>query len=121
MAIDRETGGDSLDSAKINYALVDDLLDLIPEIPADTIISREVYGDDDLKVILFGFAVGQELSEHTAARPAVLHFLTGEALLTLGEDSLTARPGTWVHMPAHLPHSIMAQTQVIMLLLMHRQ
>ena len=77
-----------------------------------------IYGDESLKGTLFAFAPGQELSEHTAARPAILHFLSGEADLVLGGERLEARPGTWVHMPAHLPHSIMARTQVAMLLLL---
>ena len=101
-----------------SYSLIDDLADLIPEISPDTIVSRSVYQDGQLKAILFGFAPGQELSEHTAARPAILHFLKGDAELTLGNDSSTAGPGTWAHMEAHLPHSILAKTEVIMLLLM---
>ena len=101
-----------------NYSLIANLVDLLPDIAEDTIVSRSVYQDDQLKAILFGFAPGQELSEHTAARPATLHFLKGEAELTLGKDSSVARPGTWAHMPAHLPHSIVAKTEVIMLLQM---
>jgi quercetin dioxygenase-like cupin family protein len=100
------------------YSLIGDLADLLPEISEDTIISRSVYQDGQLKAILFGFAPGQELSEHTAARPAILHFLKGEAELTLGRDSSMAGPGTWAHMEAHLPHSILAKTEVMMLLLM---
>jgi quercetin dioxygenase-like cupin family protein len=101
-----------------SYSLIADLVDLLPDISEDTIVSRSVYQDDQLKAILFGFAPGQELSEHTAARPAILHFLKGEAELTLGKDTSVAGPGTWAHMEAHLPHSIVAKTEVIMLLLM---
>jgi quercetin dioxygenase-like cupin family protein len=100
------------------YMLVDNLVDLLPEIAADTIVSRSFYQDGQLKAILFGFAPGQELSEHTASRPAILHFLRGEAELTLGQDSSIAGPGTWAHMGAHLPHSIVARTEVVLLLLM---
>ncbi len=42
--------------------------------------------------VLFGFAQGEELSEHTASMPAVLHFLQGEAKLTLGDDTVEASP-----------------------------
>jgi mannose-6-phosphate isomerase-like protein (cupin superfamily) len=49
--------------------------------------------------------------------PAVLHFLQGEAKLTLGDDTLEARPGTWVHMPKGLRHSIRVKTPVVMRLL----
>jgi quercetin dioxygenase-like cupin family protein len=100
------------------YTFLPDLNDLMSEISPDTIISRTFYSDDQLKGVLFGFAEGQELSEHTASKPAILQFLSGEAQLTLGEDVLEARPGAWVHMPAHLPHSVLAQTPVVMLLLL---
>jgi quercetin dioxygenase-like cupin family protein len=50
--------------------------------------------------------------------PAVLHFLQGEARLTLGDDTLEAKAGSWVHMPKGLRHSIQAKTPVVMLLLL---
>ena len=50
--------------------------------------------------------------------PAVLHFLQGEAKLTLGDDTVEAKPATWVHMPKSLRHSIQAKTPVVMLLLL---
>ena len=98
------------------FALIDDLLAQLPDIPPDSIVSRTFYSDDRAKAILFGFAAGQELSEHTAARPAILHFLQGEARLTVGSHATTAGPGTWAHMQPHLPHSIYAETTVVMLL-----
>ncbi len=98
------------------YGIVENLAALLPEIPAESIVSRKVYSDDLLKVTLFGFAAGEELTEHTAASPATLHFLSGTATLTLGEDTFEAQAGTWVQMPAHLPHSVLAKTAVTMLL-----
>jgi quercetin dioxygenase-like cupin family protein len=94
--------------------------DLVKEVqpPDKGILSRTLYNDDRLKAVLFAFAQGEELSEHTASMPAVLHFLQGEANLTLGDDTLEARPGTWVHMPKGLRHSIQAKTPVVMLLLL---
>ena len=86
--------------------------------PDKGILSRTLFSDDRLKAVLFGFAQGEELSEHTASMPAVLHFIQGEAKLTLGDDTLDARPGTWVHMPKGLRHSIQAQKPVVMLLLL---
>jgi len=100
------------------YSYTANLADLLPDIPADSIISRTLYACDDVKATLFGFAAGQELSEHTASQPAILHFLQGDADLALGDDRYEAHPGTWAHMPAHLPHSIRARTPVVMLLLL---
>lgn len=99
-----------------SYTLISDLEALIPEIPTDSIVSRTVLRVDGGQIVLFGFAPGQELSEHTASKPAILHILRGDAGLTLGDDAMEAGPGTLVHMPAHLPHSVHARGEVIMLL-----
>ena len=98
------------------YTYIPDIDDLFTEIPPDSIVSREVMTVEGVKAILFGFAPGQELTEHTASRPAVLHFLGGEAKLTLAGDVMTVRPGALVHMPAHMPHSVYAVDEVTMLL-----
>jgi len=96
--------------------VIQQLNELIPEVSEQTIVSRKVLSSQGMKATLFGFAAGEELTEHTAASPAVLHFLSGEAAVQVGEEQLTAVPGTWIYMPAHLPHSIIAQTAVTMLL-----
>lgn len=99
------------------YTLVPDLArDVAP--PADGILSRTLYQDDRVKVVGFGFGAGQELSEHTASKPAILQFLSGETALTLGADAREAGPGTFVHMPAGLRHAIRAKTPVVMLLVL---
>jgi quercetin dioxygenase-like cupin family protein len=97
-----------------------DLAALAAETPPDGILSRAVYQDEQVKAVWFGFAQGQELSEHTASVPAILHVLAGEAKLTLGAHTMEAGPGTWVHMPARLSHAIVARTQLSLLLLMLR-
>ncbi|NJN83719.1 MAG: cupin [Caldilineaceae bacterium] len=101
-----------------SYSLFADLAAELPTIPPDSIVSRTLVNEENLKLILFGFAAGQELSEHTASRPAMLHFLSGQADLTLGEDALSVEAGAWVRMPARLPHSVYARTVVVMLLYM---
>jgi quercetin dioxygenase-like cupin family protein len=68
--------------------------------------------------VIFGLGQGEELSEHTASMPAILHFIQGEATLTLGDETVEAQPGTWIHMAPELKHSVQAKTQVIMLLLL---
>jgi quercetin dioxygenase-like cupin family protein len=94
--------------------------DLAKEVqsPDKGILSRTLHNDDRLKAVAFGFAQGEELSEHTASMPAVLHFLQGEATLTLGYETVNAKAGTWVHMAKGLSHSIQAKTPVVMLLLL---
>jgi quercetin dioxygenase-like cupin family protein len=96
------------------------LAEQLPEIPADSIVSRTLYTDAQVKVVLFGFAAGQELSEHTAGTPAIIQIVQGEATLTLGSEARAAGPGTFAHLPARQPHALVAHTPVVMLLLLLR-
>ncbi len=98
------------------YVLVPDVS--AQDIPADGILSRTLFNDERAKAVVFAFSAGQELSEHTASMPAIIHILKGEARLTLGGDTVDAHAGTWVHMPAQLAHSLQARTPVVMLLLL---
>lgn len=107
-------------SAMTPYQFIPDLTEALLEIPPDSIVSRTLHGDEAIKAVLFGFAPGQELSEHTASQPATLLFLAGEATLTLGGETEQVGPGSWVHMPPNLPHTIKARSKLIMLLLLIR-
>jgi quercetin dioxygenase-like cupin family protein len=100
------------------YNYFESLAAQLPDIPPDSIVSRTLYSDEQIKVVLFGFAPGQELSEHTASQAALLSFVEGEAELIVGRDQRTAGPGTWVRMQPRLPHSVRAKTQVVMLLIL---
>ena len=100
------------------FTFFDDISQDLTQIPDDSIVSRTLHSDSHLKAILFAFSAGQELSEHTSSKQAVLHFLEGEATVTLGEDTFPAGPGTWIQMRPDLPHSIAAHSPVSMLLLM---
>ncbi len=102
------------------YTLYRDLAAEAP-VPENGILSRTLFNDDSIKVVLFGFASGQELSAHTAPMAASLQFVSGEARLTLGGDVTEAKEGAWVYMPPKLEHGILAVTPVVMLLTMYKQ
>src|SRR5690242_381545 len=97
-----------------SYTHIADLAREVPP-PADGTLSRTLYQDDRLKAVVFGFGAGQELSEHSASVPAVLHVVQGNLTLTLGEDTLPAGPGAWVHMPAGLRHAVRAEGPAVLL------
>jgi quercetin dioxygenase-like cupin family protein len=100
-----------------NYAFVADLCKEIGDIPKDGILSRTIYSDNQVKAVLFGFDQGQELSEHTASTPAIIHIIRGEAKVTLGKDDLEVQAGSWIHMDPKLSHSVIAKTALVMVLL----
>jgi len=103
--------------AEANYQFSADLIREV-EIPVNGILSRTLYNDDRVKVVIFGFAAGQELTAHTAPMPAILHVLQGEATLKLGADELDVAAGAWARMAPRLERAIFAKTPTILLLTM---
>jgi quercetin dioxygenase-like cupin family protein len=78
--------------------------------------SQTLYDGPDVRLVLFAFAPGEELSEHTAARPAVVHVLDGDGDAVVGGEPHAIGPGSWFRMPAGMPHSILARTPLRMAL-----
>ncbi len=105
-------------AATPTYRAHHDLVSLVGAIQPDSIVSRQVVNDDHVKVTLFGFAAGQELSEHTASKPAILQVLAGEGTFGLGGEVVDVRAGSWAHMDANLPHTVTARTPLVLLLTM---
>jgi quercetin dioxygenase-like cupin family protein len=85
-------------------------------IPARGILSQTLSNEGDVEFLLFAFAAGEELSEHTSARPAIIHILKGEGELIVGGDVYPARPGTWLRMAPEVKHSLAARTPMQMAL-----
>lgn len=98
------------------YTVIEDLAGLLDEIQTESIVSRTFFKGEQLKAILFGFAAGQELSEHTSSQAVTLQIVQGEATVTLGDETHELGPGSWVYIPPRLKHSVYAKTQMVMLL-----
>lgn len=97
------------------YFLSEDILSQI-SIPEQGILSRTIHNDDAVKIVIFGFSQGHELSAHTAPMPATLQILKGTAKVMLGEDWHSLSAGAIVHMPANLKHGIVAESPMVLLL-----
>lgn len=98
-----------------DYTFVPDLAAEVT-IPENGTLSRTLHNSDRAKVVVFGFATGQELSAHTAPMPAILQFLEGEMDVTLGEDKMAAKAGTMIYMSPQTPHALKAKTPAKMVL-----
>ncbi len=92
--------------------------DLLAEtaMPPRGILSQTLSKADGVELVLFAFAAGEALTEHTSARPAIIHILAGEGDLTVAGEPQPARPGTWVRMPRDCRHSLTARTPLVMAL-----
>jgi quercetin dioxygenase-like cupin family protein len=85
-------------------------------VPARGIHSQTLSDAAGVELVMFAFAAGERLSEHTSARPAIIHVLSGEGDLTAGDDAMAATPGAWLRMPANTKHSVVARTPLVMAL-----
>jgi quercetin dioxygenase-like cupin family protein len=80
------------------------------------IVSRTLLRTENSRVVLFGFAEGQELTEHTSTQHAVIQILSGECDFWLAGKPHALRAGSLLYMPPNLPHALKATTQFSMLL-----
>lgn len=83
---------------------------------ANGIVSRTVLNTAHSRTILFGFAEGQELSEHTSTQHALIQILSGECDFSLDGKVHTLKAGAFLHMPPNLPHAVQAKQPFSMLL-----
>lgn len=86
----------------------------------DAVVSKVIHHDASLNVTVFGFDTGQELTEHSAARAAVVQVISGRLRFTVDGQVFDAGPGFWLHMAPETPHSLVATDPTIMLLTLFR-
>jgi quercetin dioxygenase-like cupin family protein len=106
-------------SPETHYTFISHLLEEV-EIPENGTLSRVLYSGDGIRVVLFAFDEGQELTDHTASVPAVVQVVKGRLDLTLDNDTVEIGPDSWVHMDAHLNHAVVALEPSVMILTLQR-
>ena len=97
-------------------------LEKVISLPAETqfadngIVSRTLLRTENMRVVLFGFSAGQELTEHTSTQHALVQVLSGECDFSLGDQVHQLKAGALLYMPPNLRHAVKATTQFSMLL-----
>lgn len=102
-----------------NYGLVADMRAEV-EVPRGGILSRTVFENETLGLTLFAFDVGQELTEHTSTRAAIIEVVEGEAEIRLDGDVHLLAAGAWIAMPPGMRHAIRATKPLVMALTLLR-
>jgi quercetin dioxygenase-like cupin family protein len=74
-----------------------------------------------LRVTLFGFAAGQELTEHTSSSRALIQILSGSSTWMIDGQTRTLRAGELLHLPSGTPHAVRAEEPFSMLLTLARE
>jgi quercetin dioxygenase-like cupin family protein len=80
------------------------------------IVSRTLLRTANTRVVLFGFAEGQELSEHTSTQHALIEILSGECEFSLAGQPHSLKAGDLLYLPPNLAHAARATKQFSMLL-----
>jgi quercetin dioxygenase-like cupin family protein len=80
------------------------------------IVSRTLLKAANLRTTLFGFAEGQELTEHTSTQHALIQILSGECEISLAGTPHAVKAGDLVYLPPNLAHAVRATKQFSMLL-----
>jgi quercetin dioxygenase-like cupin family protein len=88
---------------------------------ANGIVSRTLLRTPTTRVVLFGFAEGQELTEHTSTQHALVQVLSGECEFSLAGKPHNLKAGDFLHMPPNLPHAVKATKQCSLLLTLFKQ
>jgi len=84
------------------------------------IVSRTLLRTANARTVLFGFAEGQELTEHTSTQHALIQILSGECEFSLDGQPHNLKAGDYLYMPPNLAHAVRATTQFSMLLTLTR-
>ena len=85
------------------------------------IVSRALHDRSGVRVTLFSFAAGQQLTEHASPARALVQILSGACVFTLGGKKTPLRAGDLLHMPPGLPHAVDATEPFSMLLFTIRE
>ncbi|MGE5250192.1 MAG: cupin domain-containing protein [Bacteroidota bacterium] len=68
----------------------------------------------NLKVLVAGLEAGQQIPVHPE-QAALYHFLEGDGLMTVGEETYSVGPGVTVLVPEGAPRGMTARTRLIFL------
>ncbi len=102
-----------------SFTVLENLLDEV-EIPKNGTLSRVVFNAGGLRVVLFAFDTGEQLTDHSATVPAIVQVIKGRLEITLGDQTIEIDPGSWIHMDANLTHAVVALEPSVMILTLQR-
>jgi len=80
------------------------------------IVSRTLLRTPSSRVVLFGFAEGQELSEHTSSSPALIQILSGACDFSVAGKPHALKAGDLLYLPPKVSHAVKATQQFSMFL-----
>lgn len=81
------------------------------------IVSRTLVQTPEIRVVLFTFAEGQELTTHTNRRRAIVQILEGTCEFLFAGEWQSLSAGTLLHLPPSHPHAVRSTDRPFSMLL----
>ncbi len=86
--------------------------------PKEGIFSTVLAKSDRYNYTLMCLAKGTEIDTHTSTKAGVVQVLRGKGTFTLFRERIQMKPGVFIHMPRNSPHSLRADENLAILLLL---
>lgn len=90
------------------------------DVPRNGTLSRVMHQDDRMRLVLFAFDAGQELTEHRSASAAIVQVVSGRLKFTASGESHDLQTGGWLYMAPGEDHALEAIEPTLMLLTLLR-
>jgi len=84
------------------------------------VVSRTLFATSTTRVVLFAFAAGQSLSEHSTPREGLVQMLSGRCNFTVNGKLHPLVAGDLLHLPPGAPHAVSAPERFSMLLILSK-
>lgn len=84
------------------------------------VVSKEIIRSNCGTITVFAFDKGQGLSPHSAPFDAFVYIIEGKAKIVIEDKEYLLESGDYIIMPKDIPHSLFAQEQFKMLLVMQK-
>ena len=88
------------------------------EVNAQSTVSRTVLTSEGVRLVLFSFDKGEELSEHAAAMPVLITVLDGELEVEADGQTVVLRAGGVIALKTRAAHRVLALAPTRMALYM---
>jgi quercetin dioxygenase-like cupin family protein len=85
------------------------------------IVSRALHDQGGVRVTLFAFVAGQQITEHATPARALVQILSGACEFSLAGEKAPLRAGDLLHLPPGLPHAVLATEAFSMLTTLIRE
>ncbi len=93
-------------------------LNTIMQFPKEGIFSTVISKTENSNSTLMCLSAGTNIDEHTSTKEGIVHVIKGKGKFVLFDKEIEMKPGVFIFMPKDAPHSLKANEDLAMLLIL---